>query len=355
MKRLLLAVLFLAASPAAYGAELDLIDVRDAQDAPFNVIFDTDIGGDIDDAFALAVVHRFADRGVCNFLGVTLTNEARDAASFVAAQNALYGRPSLPVGVPKSAGRNTDRYLSETLAQKNDDGSFEYPVPEGFKPEEAVALLRRLLADAEDNSVVMIQVGFSTNLAALLDTVADDVSPLSGKELVAKKVRLLSKMGGSFAPDPSAKYYVELAEWNIKNDAPAAQKLAKEWPTPILYSGAEVGDAVRMSPTNLKRDYRSPKAKFLRDAYVHWASHAAPNEGLNHRRPTWDITSVLFVMRPEEGRGYFSVSEPLDVSFDDSGVTQFSPNPESTRRIFLLDDAAKIRVAEAIVNVCSEP
>ncbi|MBP5621689.1 MAG: nucleoside hydrolase, partial [Thermoguttaceae bacterium] len=250
---------------------------------------------------------------------------------------------------------NTDRYPSATLAQKNADGSPEFPGPEGFTPEEPIALLRRLLANAPDRSVVVIQVGFSTNLAALLDTPGDDVSPLSGKELVAQKVRLLSVMGGSFAPDPSQKYYVELAEWNIKNDVPSARKLVEEWPTEIVFSGAEVGDAVRMSPTNLKYDYRSPKAKFLRDSFAHWASVAAPDEGLNHRRPTWDVTSVLFVLRPEEGRGYYRLSEPLDVSFDDDGVTRFKPNPESKRRIFLLDDEAKIRVSEAIVNLCSQP
>ena len=339
----------------AYAAEGDLLDVRDSQDDVINVIFDTDIGGDIDDAFALAVIHRLADQGVCNLLGVTLTNENPNVAPFVAAENALYGRPNIPVGAPEHAARNTDRYLSATLAQKNADGSPEFPVPEGFTPEEPIALLRRLLANAPDRSVVMIQVGFSTNLAALLDSHGDDVSPLTGKELVAQKVRLLSIMGGSFAPDPSAKYYVELAEWNIKNDVPAARKLVDEQPTEIVFSGAEVGDAVRMSPTNLKRDYRGPKAKFLRDAFAHWASVAAPNEGLNHRRPTWDITSVLFVLRPEEGREYYRLSEPLDVTFDDKGVTQFAPNPESKRRIFLLDDDAKIRVSEAIVNICSEP
>ena len=57
-------------SPSADG---DLLDVRDSQDEPVKLIFDTDIGGDIDDAFALALIHRFADRGQCELLGVTLT------------------------------------------------------------------------------------------------------------------------------------------------------------------------------------------------------------------------------------------------------------------------------------------
>ncbi len=337
------------------AADGDLLDVRATQDATIPVVLDTDIGGDIDDAFALALLHRFADEGVCKLLGVTLTNADPDAATFVAAENALYGRPNIPVALPKKAGRNTDNYPSATLAMKDDDGNALYPVPDGFKPEEPVALLRKLLAEAEDASVVVIQVGFSTNLAALLDTPGDDVSPLSGKELVAKKVRFLSVMGGAFAVDPTAEKYRDHAEWNIKNDVPAAQKLAREWPSAIAFSGYEVGDRIRMSTVNLKNDHRSKKARFLRDAYEHWASKAAPKEGLNHRRPTWDLTSVLFVLRPEEGRGYFQLSDPGVVTFEDDGKTRFTPDPNGSRYAFVVDKEARVRVGEAFVNLCSEP
>ena len=61
-------------------------------------------------------------------------------------------------------------------------------------------LLRQTLAGRPDRSVVIVQVGFSTNLARLLDSPADDVSPLKGRDLVAAKVRLLSLMAGAFAP-----------------------------------------------------------------------------------------------------------------------------------------------------------
>lgn len=355
LKQLFLTLSLLSVSVAAIGAEGDLLDVRAAQDAPIPVIFDTDIGGDIDDALALALIHRFADQGYCELLGITLTNANPNVAPFVAAENALYGRPEIPIGVPERAGRNTDNYPSATLAKKDADGQALYPVPEGGKTEDAVALLRRLLAQADDNSVVMIQVGFSTNLAALLDSPPDDVSPLSGKELAAKKVRLTSVMGGAFALDPTAEKYRDHIEWNIKNDVPAAQKLAEEWPSQIVFSGYEVGDRIKTSPVNLKKDYKSKKARFLRDAFENWASKAAPKEGLNHRRPTWDLTSVLFVMRPEEGRGYYTTSEFGRVVFDDSGKTYFTPDPEGKRRAFIVDEEARVRVAEAFVNLCSQP
>src|SRR5690554_1064831 len=63
---------------------------------------------------------------------------------------------------------------------------------------EAHILYREVLAQQPDNSVTIVSVGFSTNLARLLDTPPDDFSPLTGKELVAKKVKLLCTMAGCF-------------------------------------------------------------------------------------------------------------------------------------------------------------
>jgi hypothetical protein len=57
---------------------------------------------------------------------------------------------------------------------------------------EPAALYREVLAGQPDHSVTIISVGFSTNLARLLDSGSDSYSPLDGRALVAKKVRLLS-------------------------------------------------------------------------------------------------------------------------------------------------------------------
>lgn len=334
--------------------ERDLLDSRAGLDSPVNLILDTDIGGDIDDAFALALVHRFCDRNACNLLAVTLTTSSEHAARFVAAQNATFGRPDIPIGL-LSEGTDYNFYPSDTLAQTLEDGTVEYPVPASYRPEDPVALLRKTLEAAPDRSVAIAQIGYSTNLANLLDSPADELSPLTGKELVAKKVRILSIMGGSFALDPALASYAGLKEWNVINDIPAAQKVAKEWPGTIVFSGYEVGDRIKMSPVSLKRNYRSPRAKFLYDAYGWWASKNAPNEGYNHERPTWDQTSVLFILRPEEGRDYFTLSEPGKVAFDDEGAATFTPDPNGLHQIFLVDPIQAVRVREAFVNLCAEP
>jgi len=348
--------LLCACATSSFAAQGDQIDVRDTRENPIKIIFDTDIGGDIDDAFALALIHRFADEGVCELLGVTLTNPNAVAAQFVGACNALYGRPDVPVAVASNAKQTDDNYPAKTLEQQNADGTHEYPLPENFKTEEPVPMLRRLLANAKDGEIVIVQVGGSTNLAALLDSPADDISPYTGRELAEKKVRLVSVMGGAFVIDESAKEnYSRHREWNIIVDTPAAQKLAKEWPGEIVFSGYEVGDRAKMSATRLTNVDKSAKAKFLYDAYKHWCEKNAPNEGINHQRPTWDLTSVFYVVRPEVDAGFYTVSEPFDVDFADDATTIYAPNPDGRRRAFLTDDAERAKAVEAFVEICSRP
>nr|WP_262481289.1 nucleoside hydrolase [Alistipes sp. An116] len=75
-----------------------------------------------------------------------------------------------------------------------------------------------MLASQPDSSVVVISVGFATNLRMLLESAPDSVSNLSGEELVARKVRLLSMMGGNFV-NPRAR------EFNIRYDVLSARTL----------------------------------------------------------------------------------------------------------------------------------
>ena len=68
---------------------------------PVKLIFDTDMGNDIDDAMALAMIHSLISRGECELLAVTVTKDHPQAAAFVDLINTFYGRPDIPVGVVK--------------------------------------------------------------------------------------------------------------------------------------------------------------------------------------------------------------------------------------------------------------
>ena len=69
-----------------------------AQSTP--VIFDTDMGNDVDDALALAMLHALESRGECRLIGVTITKDNPWAAPYVDLVNTFYGRAHIPVATP---------------------------------------------------------------------------------------------------------------------------------------------------------------------------------------------------------------------------------------------------------------
>jgi inosine-uridine nucleoside N-ribohydrolase len=161
------------------------------QDSPVKLIFDTDMGNDCDDALALAMIHSLQSRGECQLLAVTITKDHELAAPFVDCVNTFYARGNIPIGVCRNSGKTPDAGKYNQVAKINDDGKlrFEHDLLSGNDAPTALEVLRRTLANAADASVVVVQVGFSTNLANLLASPADTIHPLSGRELFAKKSR----------------------------------------------------------------------------------------------------------------------------------------------------------------------
>src|SRR3954454_10964123 len=66
---------------------------------PIPLIFDTDIGNDVDDALALGVIHALMSRAECDLLAVTVTKDESLSAPFVDVINTFYGRGDVPIGV----------------------------------------------------------------------------------------------------------------------------------------------------------------------------------------------------------------------------------------------------------------
>ncbi|MBR3218987.1 MAG: nucleoside hydrolase, partial [Thermoguttaceae bacterium] len=146
---------------AAAAALVCCFTARAESGKPAAVIFDTDIGSDVDDAFALAMLHTLMDRRECDLLAVTVTRSNPLAAKLVQMINAWYGHASIPVGlVENGVADDGGYYMDETLRAAEENG-FTF---EAAQIENAVTLLRRVLAQAEDGSVTIVQVGFSTNL-----------------------------------------------------------------------------------------------------------------------------------------------------------------------------------------------
>jgi purine nucleosidase len=311
---------------------------------PVPLIFDTDICGDCDDVLALGMIHAFESRGACRLLAVTVTADHEQAAPFVDAVNTFYGRGTVPIGVVGEGGvKEQSGFLS--LADERDGGSLRFPhdLASGRAAPPAVTVLRKALTGQDDGSVVIAQVGFSTNLARLLDSPPDEIAPLEGEELVRRKVKLLSLMAGSFTPVAGR---LQDLEYNVVKDIPSARTLVARWPTPMVWSGFEIGIALPYPATSIERDYGYVAHHPVAEAYI--KRNPPP-----HNRPTWDLTSVLYAVHPD--RGYFDLSPPGTVTVAANGHTQFAPDANGRHRYLVLRPEQKSRVLEALVQLASQP
>ncbi len=282
------------------------------------VIFDTDMGNDIDDALALAMLHSLTDRGECNLIGVTLTNANPAAVPYIRMVNRFYGRPDLPVGaaIQNLKGGAQDGYMSAALHGDVAGASAE-PAPE---------VLRRLLLNSTEK-VTIVQTGFSTNLAALLD------SP----DLIREKVALVVVMAGNFTGGEP--------EYNVRIDVPSAKAVFEKWPTPIVFSGFEIGRDLLYPAASIEHDFGWATPNPIAESYR--AYHKMPYD-----RPTWDLTAALEAIRPEHH--YFTLSDKGAVQVDPNGATKFLPG-QGDRQYLKLDPAKKAEILEALELLASEP
>lgn len=303
---------------------------------PTRLIFDTDIGNDCDDAMALALIHALQNRGACELLAVTLTNPDPRAGRMVDAINTFYGRPDIPIGINSASPHaERSRYLGVVPE-----------FPHDFDPERApsaLSLIRRTLAGADDHSVVLVQVGFFTNLADLLESGPDEWSGLSGIDLVRAKVASVSLMAGAFHPVWGENYF---PEYNVKFDVVAAEKVARLWPTPMVWSGAEIGEAVRYPAVSIDEDFGYVTKHPVKEAYQRY--NPTP-----HERPCYDLTSVLQAVWPD--RGYFELSRPGRVDVLPDSFTRFRAAENGRDRYMLVDPTRFIRVRELFAALLPEP
>ncbi|MBL9122728.1 MAG: nucleoside hydrolase [Planctomycetaceae bacterium] len=310
--------------------------------APVSLIFDTDMGNDIDDAFALGVIHALADRGECRLLAVTVSKDYEFSAPFVDLVNTFYGRGEIPIGVVRGGKTPEEsRYVRLPVEAKN-GSQLRYPhdLRSGRDAPEAVDLLRKTLAHAQDQEVVLVVVGFSTNAANLLESPADEHSPLSGRELVARKCRLLSMMAGMFTTEDRHK------EYNVYEDVEAARRVFADWPTPIVVSGFEIGREIKFPATSIERDFAYVPHHPLAEAYRLYLK-------MPYDRETWDLTSVLYAVRPAQG--YFGLSAPGTITVDDQHVTRFAPSDDGRHRYLTAEPVQRARVKEALILLASQP
>jgi len=274
---------------------------------PVSVIFDTDLGPDYDDVGALTLLHALADNGEARILATVSSNRYEFVLPCVEVINRYYGRPDLPLGGPKRGGTMQPDGHAESWAQAL-SASFPHKIYATSDAPDAVQVYRRILAAEPDNSVVIITVGFFTNLANLLDSQPDEYSPLDGKQLITKKVKRLVSMAGAFPHG---------YEYNVFCDIDASQKVFSEWNTEIILSGFEIGEKILTGKRLIASDIPETPAKKVFEICL--------RQGDPDGRMSWDQTATLVGVRGT-GEYFNTVRGTMTVAPDSTNSWQDDPN-----------------------------
>ncbi|MEZ2335471.1 nucleoside hydrolase [Mucilaginibacter sp. RCC_168] len=263
-----------------------------ARQQPKNIILDTDIGPDYDDVGAMAVLHALADKGECRILATIASNQYSNIAPVLSVLNTYFKRPGIPIGVVRGKAVNIP------CAQKWDSlivARYPHRIKDNNEAEDATILYRRILAAQPDQSVTIVTVGFMTNMANLLQSKPDKVSPLSGAALVKKKVRLMVNMAACFNREMG-----KFQEFNVEKDSVSSKITFDNWPSPIIFSGFEIGEKIHTGLPIVKN--KSITNSPVKDVFQK-SIPLDPNDSKG--RMSWDETAVLVAVRGYER--YFSV------------------------------------------------
>lgn len=247
---------------------------------PLAVIFDTDFGPDYDDVGAISLLHGFADSGYIKILATMASSKHKNAAAAINVFNTYFNRPETPIGVVRgnAVELGDKQHWTDSVIQR-----YPHQIQSNLDVPDALNLYRSILSLQPDHSVTIVTVGFLTNLSNLLSSPPDAYAALNGYDLVKKKVRNLVCMAGRY---PSGR------EFNLDQDVYASKQVLGNWPTPILFSGFEIGQKIRtgLPLINNKQIQGSP----VKDVFAICIPMAAEDSA---GRMSWDETAVFVAVK----------------------------------------------------------
>lgn len=289
---------------------LFIISAKAYSTEPVKIIFDSDMGPDFDDVGAISILHALAAKGECEIIATVASDGYPYIAPTLEVFNRYFQHPEIPVGSPDSSAPafSCSNHWNDSLVSKflpRMKTNNDYP--------SAMTVYRKALAAQPDKSVVIVTVGFLSNLATLLQSKPDEYSKLNGKELVAKKVKKWVAMAGDFP---------EGNEFNVNKHADASYYTIKNWPTPVLFSGFDIGNKIMTGSKVANQP--------IKNSPVQWAYQfclATFQKTPIKNRSSWDQTTVLCAVRNPED--YFYIIENGTFVCNPDGSNSWDPDTDS--------------------------
>jgi len=244
--------------------------------AKLPVIIDTDIGGDIDDSWALALAAKDPTLDIKLVISATKTPLAK--AKIIAKYLTIVHRDDIPigVGVPQSgdpgplAGWSADFDLNNYTGGVSQDG-----VGEAIK-----------IIDASPDPIVFLEIAPVPNVQELLKRRPDLASKLI---VVAMSGSIDLCYGGQKKP---------CSEYNVAEDVPASQvfyaaKYAQQMVTTPIDTGYYAIISGDLYQGLLKAN--DIFCTTLIECYTYWAAHGGHGAPLEHSTTLWDAVASYLV------------------------------------------------------------
>jgi hypothetical protein len=309
---------------------------------PVGIIFDCDLGNDIEDALALALLYGLEGKQECRAVGTTVSRTSLASAAFCEVIGRFYAGQApgelltrfraLPVGMPEAGPKTADTsMLTAPLSRKTAEGSalYRHTIERLVDTAEPVNVLRNALSAQHPQNAILVVSGPLTNLSALL-------RHPPAEAFITERCKLLVVAAGRFAAGKP--------EAAIQADIAAAKHVFTKWPTPIVAVGAELGEAIPFPGASIDKDFAWSDAHPVVDAYR--AFRAMPYDAT-----TTAMAAVLYAVR--EKASLFSLSAPGTVIVSDDGVTTFREGNAGSHRHLGIDPANIAKVQEAYIQLAS--
>ena len=306
---------------------------------PVKVILDTDMLTDPEDTNALCLLHAFADKGEAEILAVVCNGHDTNRASGAAVDviNTFHGRPDIPIGTYK--GEHTTRSVRSPITVQLRD-KFPHKAPNDDELPSAVSVLRKTLAAQPDRSVAVVSLGHLDNMRVLLDSKPDQYSELTGKELIRKKMKLFSVMGGKYPQGKEHNFFQG-------GTGPTTKYVVENFPdeVPIVFSGYEIGERIISGKKYREQLPASPLRTALESNY----------NAINQGRYSWDQTSVIYAVRGNayQGREYWKLHTQGSVLVNEDGSNTWVETPDKNQS-YLVESAPPDVLAELMEEMLLE-
>jgi len=257
---------------------------------PEKVIIDTDIGDDIDDAFAVSLALRSPELQI---LGITTTfGDTESRAKLLDRLLGEVGRSDIPV----AAGAATPPKTAFTQAKYAEGGHFA----KTSHPDAVTFLLDEIRK--KPGEITLVAIGPLVNVGAAIDKDGETF----------RKLKRVVLMGGSIyrgygdvssgtprGPEP---------EWNIKNDIPGAQK---------LFAAGVPLFVMPLDSTQLKMDAANRNFLFRQGTPLTDALTLLYHEWGQETPTLFDPMTIAYMIKPE-----LCPVVPMNIRVDDKGFTR---------------------------------